>query len=143
MEYIATQAQFIILPIVLLAFVAFTVLAFILVNKFDSEGWFWSGILGAIFSVIMIIATAITFSPYDAKYFGVYATSGTIETVTASIDASGQYTYIDYVVTLEDDPTLYVLSDPRVVGTEGQDVDLTCSIAYVPYSADYITCNIG
>lgn len=109
-------------------------------NTVDS-GWFIVSVLTWVIGGITLICAVCALIPFNAKYWNLYETSGTVQSVSNRfVDASGDLTR-GYLIELDNGQQM-VLSDSRVLNLEGKKASFTCSYEWVYQSQDRLNCTI-
>jgi hypothetical protein len=149
------QLQFIILPLVAIAFLAWWPLFIKEHRKYKAkprglygsemwEGWrifvsCWLGVLGG----ILAIAVLICMIPFSPKYWTYNHVEGTVSTssnrfVYGTGNLSG-----DIVIGIAGQPGVYNIQDDRIQAAKiGDHVDLTCTVEWVYAGQDQNNCFI-
>jgi len=142
------QPQFWILPVALAAaFVLFGAIVFLGFFFGDGEDGFAvpiGGIFGVLAVLFIGIGWFVTAIPFNGLYQHYYEVSGRVTSVTNQFqNGTGQLTSGDYVITLAGDSRQYIATDDRLIHSEGKNVSLACTVAWVDYgnSADEWDCN--
>lgn len=91
---------------------------------------------------MLVSGTLIALLPMSPRYWNFYDIHGKVEKITNAIttDDNG-YARIP-VVTLEGFSLPVVVDDPRILTLKGKNVDLLCTVEWVPYGADRYNCGI-
>ena len=107
------------------------------------SGYFIGAVLSWVFGTLTLITAVALFIPFDGRYHQFFHASGEVISVTNSfIESSGDLSSVPIVVV---DGLSYPVSvdDQRILKMQGEVVDLTCAISWVPYGRDRINCFIA
>lgn len=155
MRQIALQPHFWILPIVALLLIAVGLCLLItgirvrraakLRDRYTSrgEGRIFSGSLVGFFGGAVAVTWLVLLLPYSPEFWMLYRLSGEVQTVTRSFEEGTGELSNEPVVRIGGFSTPVVVADSRIYDYVGQDVDLTCSLEWVPYGQKRINCFIA
>lgn len=148
--YIGPQLQFPVVWAIVAVFAATTGVLFAIGVKVgrsrygDINGFTFSGWVMAVLTALVGAAFVVGHIPFESKYWAVYSTIGTVETVSNTFaDGDGDVTVSAYVTSLDTLDSAVVIRDPRAIGLEGATVDLRCTIEWVDRAADRYNCSIA
>lgn len=103
---------------------------------------FAGGVVGGIGFIVAIVWLFLLI-PYSSEYHVLWRAEGEITSVTNTLaDGDGGLTRVP-VVELDTVDMPIVVHDPRVLEMQGTEVQLTCSIEWVMYGMDRISCDIA
>jgi len=108
------------------------------------DGWWGAVAIVGILTAVWLVIAACVLIPYDTRYWSYFAASGEVESVKPVLTATdGNAINSWYLVKLQGNPTVYEMTDPRIVGVEGH-VELLCSAAWsqAGYARDVWSCSI-
>jgi hypothetical protein len=145
-DVIAIQPQFWIVPLIgavlaLLGFLWF----FVFEERFGRGygGYQITAIAFWAFSAIFAIISIVQLVPFDSKYHVLFKLSGTVESVTNTLDGGGDGERTTTpVVKLSGYSDPIQMDNPRIVTLKGKEVDLVCSYKWVWQGLDITNCNI-
>lgn len=143
MEQLAFFPHLWLVPLASVILIALAILCRHLSDGDDLSGFMLGTIMFGIVGGIGIVVSIVLLIPFDEKYHHFYRLSGVIHIESNRFDdGTGDITrvlvgYVDGY----DDPVL--LDDSRLMTYDGQNVDLTCTIAWEPYGLDKTICSIA
>lgn len=138
-----------ILPIVICLVVlgilaALTVLSFLIRVFFDTSGF--AAVFLFSLTIMTAIAVVITAVPFDSKYWYITHTNGTISDIEnkMGLTSKGSATFSgQFVITLEGDNEVVIISDPRIQNYEvGDKLELNCSYGWSYSGLDTKNCEL-
>lgn len=106
----------------------------------DGGGWFVSAGGVGVFSIIGIIISVCSFIPFQSAYHHWYSTAGTVESVTNIFEGGSGEISPGYVVELDTVDKPMVFTDPRILRELDEEVNVTCSLEWVPAGVDRLNC---
>lgn len=146
LEVVAVQPQFWIIPVICIgALLLGCLFVFVLERVFyGSGGWEIGGGVFWIIGLIMAVVWGGISIPFDSKYHVMYKLSGTVDSVTNTLDSGGNGNRtLTPVVNLSGYPDPIQMSDSRIVTLKGHPVELICTIGWVYQGLDVTHCNIA
>lgn len=145
LEVIALQPQFWIIPAIFGVLILLGVLFFWIERRIDGDGGFFAtGIAASAIGLISMIVWACLLIPFDSKYHVMYKLSGTVESVTNTLDGGGDgERTMTPVVKLSGYEDPIEMDNPRIVTLKGREVELVCTMQWVYQGLDITHCNIA
>ena len=108
-------------------------------------GWGWGA--AAVAAVIAGVASGAAFVamliPFQSLYHHWYSTSGVVVSVTNIFEGGSGELSPGYVVELDSLDEPLVFTDPRILRTVGEEVNVACSVEWVPSGVDRLNCWIA
>lgn len=145
LDVIAIQPQFWVVPAVGLFLALLGALwFFVFEDRFDGcGGWQITGVGFWAISAVFAIVYVLMLIPFDSKYHVYFKLSGTVESVTNTLDGGGDgERTLTPVVKLSGYSDPIQMDNPRIVTLKGREVDLICSYDWVWQGLDVTNCNI-
>jgi hypothetical protein len=145
LEQIAIQPQFWILPAIGLFFLILGAFFAFSLDKFSYDGgWMIAGVFVAAIGVVLGLVWAVLLIPYDSKYHVMYKLSGTVESVTNTLDGGGDgERSLTPIVKLSGYADPIEMDNSRIVTLKGREVELVCTLEWVNQGLDITHCNIA
>ena len=148
LEVIGLQLQFWIIPVIAIFLTLVGCGVFFVLNRrdhgYDVFGWqITGGITLAIGLLFGLIWAGISI-PFDSKYHVMYKISGTVESVTNTLESGGDgERSMTPVVNLSGYSDPIEMDNSRIVTLKGREVELVCTLQWVYEGMDITHCNIA
>lgn len=105
--------------------------------------WGFAGAIVSGLGAALLLVTVVLMVPFKSAYHHWYGATGTVESVTNIFEGGSGEVSPGYVVELDsvDKPLLF--NDPRILRAQGEEIDVTCSVEWVPAGVDRLNCWIA
>lgn len=148
LEVVALQPQFWIIPTLAIIPTILGCVVFLVLgrrdNGYDVFGWQMTGGITLAVGLIFGLVWAGISIPFDSKYHVLYKISGTVESVTNTLESGGDgERSMTPVVNLSGYSDPIEMDNPRIVTLKGREVELVCSLQWVYEGMDITHCNIA
>lgn len=110
--------------------------------KFAHLGFAMPGSFAAAIGGGAVLTWLALLIPFQPIYHHWYSTSGTVESVTNTFESGSGELSAGYVVELDSVERPLVFTDSRILSASGE-VEVTCSVEWVPAGADRLNCWIA
>lgn len=148
-DVIAIQPQYWIVPLIgafilLLGFVCFGIYKLAYSSEYSGgEGWVVGGWILTVIALIMGIIWAIMLVPFDSKYHVYFKLSGTVESVTNTLQDGGDgERTLNPVVRISGYDQPIQMYDNRIVTLKGKEVELKCTYDWNYEGLDGTDCSL-
>lgn len=147
-EVIAIQPQFWIVPLIgavilVLGLVCFVIKKIAYEDYVGGEGWTFGGWMLTAIALIFAIVWCIMLIPFDSKYNVYFKMSGTVESVTNTLQGGGDgERTLNPVIRLSGYDQPIQMHDARIVTLKGKEVELKCTYDWNYEGLDGTDCTI-
>lgn len=109
----------------------------------DGDAAFAVALFIGVVTAIVGIVWVCMFIPFKSVYHHWYGSTGTVDSVTNIFEGGSGEISPGYVVELDSVEEPLLFTDPRILRSQGEEVNVTCSVEWVPAGVDRLNCWIA